>query len=262
MPCSPTLADTLRAQPFELILSSGFFGFYAHTGVVAALEEAGLAPSLVGGSSAGAMIAALVAAGIPATAIAERLFAIRREDFWDLDPRFGLRLGGAGPGLLRGRAFDRLLEETLHSVGAREFADCKTPVRIVVFDVAARATVVLDRGPLAPAVRASCSLPGMFQPVVLDGRRYLDGGIGDRAGMRAATPGVRVLFHHLAARRLWRRVFRGQNQPPARDNTIVLCAPDAPSVNPFALERGPSAFAAGRDMARAALAAPASPTVA
>ena len=86
-----TLADFLRSAPFELVLSSGFFGFYAHAGVVAALEEQGLWPAAAGGSSAGAMIAGLWAAGLSAAQIREELFALNRVDFWDPDPLLGLR---------------------------------------------------------------------------------------------------------------------------------------------------------------------------
>ena len=74
---SPTLADLLRQRSFELIMSSGFFGFYAHAGVIVAIEEAGLVPSLVGGSSAGALVTGLWAAGIPAVQIRDRLLSLR-----------------------------------------------------------------------------------------------------------------------------------------------------------------------------------------
>src|SRR5437762_14092457 len=109
---SPTLAERLRAEPFELILSSGFFGFFAHAGVVRALEEARLRPALVGGSSAGALVAGLWGAGLSAEAIRDRLFALKRADFWDPDPLFALR-----GGLLRGQRFQQLLEEALAPLG-------------------------------------------------------------------------------------------------------------------------------------------------
>jgi NTE family protein len=234
-------AAQLAEEPFELILSSGFFGFFAHTGVVQALEELQLRPKLVGGSSAGALVAGLWGAGISAEDIRQRLFTLRREDFWDPDPLFALR-----GGFLRGRRFQELLEEALAKVGVSEIEHCPTPVRLVAFDVASRRTTALSRGSLATAIRASCSVPGMFQPTRIDGRRYLDGGIRDRAGITAATPGARVLYHHLPATSPWRRFTPGQNQPPGQVH--VLCEPSLPRLSPFHLHRGPKAFALAREM--------------
>jgi NTE family protein len=248
-----TLADEFRETPFELILSSGFFGFFAHAGVVRALEELALAPALVGGSSAGALVAGLWGAGLPAEGIRERLFALRREDFWDPDLRLGL--GGArGLGLLRGERFERLLDEALAGVGVRRFADCRVPVRVVVFDVAERRAVTLADGELGPAIRASCSVPGLFQPAVIAERRFLDGGITDRAGQGAATPGARVLYHHLPPHSPWRRILPMQNRPPTRPGFHVLCEPRLPQLSPFHLHRGPAAFALAREMTLRALA--------
>jgi NTE family protein len=250
-----TLADHLRSQPFELILSSGFFGFFAHTGVVHALEEHGLRPALVGGSSAGALVAGLWGAGLPADAIRERLFELKRSDFWDPDPRLGLG-GPRGPGLLRGDRFEALLSDALAQAGVRHFADCPLPVRVVAFDVGLRRAVTLAVGELVPAIRASCSVPGMFQPAVIDQRRLLDGGVTDRAGIGAASDGARVLYHHLPAHSPWRRFTPRQNQPPARPGLHVLCEPALPRMSPFHLHRGREAFALARAMTLRALAAP------
>jgi NTE family protein len=250
-----SLAEQLRREPFELILSSGFFGFFAHAGVVQALEEAELAPVLVGGSSAGALVAGLWGAGVPAAAIRDRLFALKRADFWDPDPLFGVA-GGRGLGLLRGDRFEALLGETLALVGVRAFADCRTPVRVVAFDVGTRRTVTLQEGSLVPAIRASCSVPGMFQPAVIDRRRLLDGGIADRAGIAAASDGARVLYHHLPTHSPWRRFTPSQNRVPARPRLHLLHEPELPRLSPFHLHRGPRAFDLARDMVRRALAAP------
>ncbi len=238
----PTLADRLRASPFELILSSGFFGFFAHTGVVHALEEAGLKPSLVGGSSAGALVAGLWGAGLPAEVIRDRLFSLSREDFWDPDPLFALR-----GGLLRGDRFVTLLQEALG--GVTQFDQCATPVRVVAFDLAARKIAALQHGSLALAIRASCSVPLMFQPARIDGRLYVDGGVADRAGIAAASDGARVLYHHLPAHSPWRRFTPGQNRPPARPELHMLCEPSLPRLSPFHLQRGPRAYQMARDMA-------------
>ncbi|HEX6836062.1 MAG TPA: patatin-like phospholipase family protein, partial [Polyangia bacterium] len=216
-----SLADRLRSGPFELILSSGFFGFFAHAGVVAALEEASLTPALVGGSSAGALVAGLWGAGVGAAQIRDRLFALERGDFWDPDPLFGL-LGARGPGLLRGERFEQLLREALDEIGVERFADCRTPVRVVAFDVGTRRTVTLHEGLLVPAIRASCSVPVMFQPALIGGRRLLDGGIADRAGIAAASDDARVLYHHLPANSPWRRFTPSQNRVPARPRLHLL----------------------------------------
>ena len=272
-----TLADFLRGSPFELILSSGFFGFYAHAGVVAALEEAQLVQALAGGSSAGAMIAGLWAAGLSAAQIRDELFTLSRQDFWDPDPLLGLgyytrKLGarafppgresgagesaGTGVGLLRGAAFDRLLREALARAGVRTFADCRIPVRLSVFNVDARRTQVLGQGELAPAIRASCSFPGMFQPTQIGAARYLDGGIADRPGMATATPGARVLFHHLPAKSPWRRVLRSQNHPPEWPDLYLLHEPDLPRLSPFRMAGGPDAYRLARAMTLRTLAQP------
>jgi NTE family protein len=249
------LAERLRREPFELILSSGFFGFFAHAGVVAALEELALTPALVGGSSAGALVAGLWGAGLPAATLRDRLFALRRADFWDPDPRFGV--GGArGLGLLRGDRFEQLLAEALHVVGVRRFADCRIPVRVVAFDVGARRTVTLAAGELVPAIRASCSVPGMFQPAVIERRRLLDGGIADRAGIAAASDGARVLYHHLPTHSPWRRFTPAQNRVPARAQLHLLHEPALPRLSPFHLSRGPRAFALAREMVLRSLTAP------
>ncbi|HEX4460047.1 MAG TPA: patatin-like phospholipase family protein [Polyangia bacterium] len=248
-----SLSDLLRREPFELILSSGFFGFFAHAGVVQALEEAALVPSLVGGSSAGALVTGLWGAGLPAALIRERLFALERRDFWDPDPLFGLAKRRVG--FLRGDRFERLLTDALEPIGVRTFAECKLRVRLVAFDVAARKTVTLESGELAPAIRASCSVPGMFQPVQIASRHYLDGGIADRAGIAAASDGAVVLYHHLPTHSPWRRFTPGLNRVPSRPRLHVLHEPALPRLSPFHLDRGPRAFDLARDMTLRALAA-------
>src|SRR5262245_16418621 len=100
----PTLRQWLREKPFGLGLSSGFFGCFAHTGVLTGLEDEALWPIRLCGSSAGALAAGLWAAGLGAKEMRDELFRLRREDFWD--PRPGL-------GLLAGRLFRRHLDRLL-----------------------------------------------------------------------------------------------------------------------------------------------------
>lgn len=277
-----TLFDLLKSEPFELVLSSGFFGFFAHTGVVAALEEAGLVPSRIGGSSAGALIAGLWGAGVPAAQIRSELFGLTRGDFWDADPTLGLgfylKEGGSaerlrsllprllsdslqqgeptGAGLLRGAAFDALLRRSLDPLGVSRFEHCRVPVRVAAFELMSLRTHVIESGELAPAIRASCSFPGMFQPVRIGAARYLDGGIADRPGISTATPGTRLLFHHLPTHSPWRRLWRGQNHIPRWPEMYLLHEPRLPRLSPFKLGPGPSAYSLAREMTLRTLHAP------
>jgi NTE family protein len=237
----PTLREWLREGPFTLGLSSGFFGFFAHAGVVSVLEEERLLPARVVGSSAGALTGGLWAAGVPAAGIRDGLLALRREHFWD--PRPGL-------GLLRGALFRARLEEILP---ARTFEACPIPLALSAFDLRARRTAVLASGALAPAIHASCAAPILFQPVSIDGRRYLDGGVLDRHGLAAAGEGERVLYHHLTSRSPWRRRNSPALRVPERAGLRALAFEGMPRCGPFRLERGREAMERAAEGTRIAL---------
>jgi NTE family protein len=248
----PTLGDHLAGRSFALALSSGFFGFYAHAGMMVALEEAGLGPARLAGSSAGALVAGMWAAGMPAAIMADELCALERVHFWDPAP---------GLGLLRGELFRRRLERLLP---AATFAACRTPVSVSAFDVGARRTVILDDGDLASALCASCAFPGLLHPVRRGGRLLSDGGIADRpglAGLRAQRDGESTFHHSLASRSPWRRRNSPVLAPTTRPDTVTLRIFGLPRVNPFRLGAGRLALAAARDATRRALAAPHAPVV-
>jgi NTE family protein len=247
-----SLGEELAHRPFALALSSGFFGFYAHAGLAEALEEAGLAPARLSGSSAGALVAGLWAAGLTAAQLRAELVALERADFWDPGP---------GLGLLRGELFRRRLEQILP---ARMFAACRVPLSVSAFDIGARRTVVLEAGDLASALVASCAFPGLLQPVRRDGRLLSDGGIADRpglAGLRGQPDGEATLYHCLASRSPWRRRRSPVFEAPTRRDTITLRILDLPRVHPFRLDAGRAALAAAREATRRALAAPFAPVL-
>lgn len=98
---APTLRDWLAAGPYTLALSSSFFGFYSHAGSLAALEEVGLTPAAITGSSAGALAGAAWAAGLDARdGMRDFMLRTRREDamrpFWRR-PCAGLMKLNVGP---------------------------------------------------------------------------------------------------------------------------------------------------------------------
>ncbi len=225
-----TLERWLRRAPFMLGLSSGFFGFFAHTGLVNALDRRGLAPSRIAGSSAGALVGGLWAAGLPAAAIRDALLGLRRADFWDPRP---------GPGLLRGRLFRSHLERLLP---VTRFDQCRIPLAVSAVDALRRRVVVLDSGELAPAICASCAVPLLFQPVRLQGRLLVDGGVLDRHGLDG-LPAGRLLYHHLASRSPWRRSSSPALRLPERPETTSLIMDGLPRLGPFRLAGAARAYA-------------------
>ena len=245
LPPVPTLRAWLAEAPFTLGLSSGFFGFFAHAGVVSVLEEEGLRPARIVGSSAGALAGGLWGAGVPAAQLREELLALRRAHFWDPFP---------GLGLLRGRLFRERLEAMLP---VRSFDACPVPLAFSAFDVLGWRTAVLDAGPLAPAIHASCAAPVLFQPVRLGGRLYSDGGVRDRHGLAGARGDARILYHHLTSRSPWRRRSSPALRIPERPGLRAVALAGLPRLGPFRLERGREAMERAAEGMRAALDAPA-----
>jgi NTE family protein len=225
-------------------MSAGFFGFFAHTGVVVALEEAGLTPARVAGASAGALVGGLWAAGLSGREIIAQLGALRREDFWDPAP---------GAGLLRGR---RMRRHIASYVGARDVAGLRVPTRLSVHDVVRRRAFAPERGDLAEVIHASCAVPLMFHPVWLRGRLCVDGGVSDRHGLVGVPDGARVFYHHLASRSPWRRADDAGLALPTRDGLRAHLVAGLPRVHPFALGRGLGAFERALTATRAALVRP------
>jgi NTE family protein len=244
-----THAQWLAAEPFTLVLGAGFFGFYAHAGVVCALEQTGLIPRRVVGSSAGAICGGLWASGIPSRDLVDVLTKLRREDFWDpswQDLRTPSEDPGTRLGLLRGRKLDALLATSQPRVERIE--QCPIQFAAVTHDLFARRTRVLERGELRPAIRASAALPIMFGPVRIDGRLHADGGISDRPGFSALAPRERALYHHLPHRSRWPRLS-GDEASERRDSSTrkVIVIDALPRVHPGALDRGLTALARARE---------------
>ena len=233
---SASLREWLEREPFELVLTSGFFGFYAHAGMLEALLHEGLAPQAACGSSAGALVGAAWASGLALPDLTKELRSLRREDFWDPGP---------GLGLLRGELFRKRLETMLP---VRRFEQCVAPLAISTFDVRARRTHVVTHGEIAPAVVASCAVPLLFHPVRHEGRWLLDGGIRDRPGLEGAR-GRRRLVHHLASRSPWRVSL----PIPHGSALVALVLEGLPRSGPTQLDAGVQAMSLAREATLRAL---------
>ncbi|NNJ98598.1 MAG: patatin-like phospholipase family protein, partial [Gammaproteobacteria bacterium] len=156
----------------------------AHVLMLEVLEEIGWQPYCISGTSIGAIVGALYASGNSAKALRDDLTSasfsengsfiddIFNKDlsrWWDmLDLDFG------GKGLLDAREFLARLHSKLN---VSSFEELAIPLRIVAADFWQREQIVFESGPLLPAVHASMALPGVFQPVQIDGRVLIDGGV-------------------------------------------------------------------------------------
>lgn len=236
-----SLAEWLVQDDFTLVMSSGFFGFFAHCGMLQALESASIRPAAVAGSSAGALVGGCWAAGLNGVEIGDALLRLHRSDFWDPWP---------GPGLLRGRKFRDMLWELLP---VSCFSECRVPAAFSAFDLLSFKTAILRNGELVPAVHASCAVPLMFHPVWINGRPFMDGGIADRPGIAGVETNSRVLFHHLSSRSPWRL---RPPRPPGRKNLATLTINGLPRVDPFQLHRGVEALETARRETLSALKKP------
>lgn len=165
--------QTPRTTPTRIgvALGGGSARGYAHIGALAMLERHGLAPNLIVGTSFGAVIGALYASGRGVGELAADAGRLRRRDVFPHVTDFGLHKAALFEGRRLEAYFDQLLE-------GRSFADLEKPLYVVATDVDTGEQVLIDSGPVARALRASASLPGIFSPVELGGRRLVDGGIG------------------------------------------------------------------------------------
>ncbi|MFQ5611328.1 MAG: patatin-like phospholipase family protein [Anaerolineae bacterium] len=170
------LARDLAGLTVGVALSSGGSRGLAHLTVLTTLREAGVPIDMIAGSSLGAFFGACFATGWPEEKLREIAFELNRltqRPQWYMILRGGLGLAFQG-GLLRGRhlrnALDRLLE-------GRHFSDLEIPMVMVAADVETGRPIEFDSGPLADAIRASMSLPGIFAPWRYQGHYCMDGGI-------------------------------------------------------------------------------------
>jgi NTE family protein len=160
-------------RPLYLALSGGGAHAAAHAGVLRALANFEVSVAGIAGVSGGALVAAAWAGG----ANLERLV----EQAAGLHPWMWVR--GWGGGLLSGSRLGALIDEFLP---VPVFEGLRVPVVVLATDVDTGQAVVLREGNLRDAVRASCSFPGVFPPMVLNGRRLYDGGITEVIPVRLA----------------------------------------------------------------------------
>ena len=149
-----------------LALGGGAARGFAHIGVIKALDEAGIRPDLVIGTSAGSLVAALYASGKGGAELASLAQAMDETAFTDW--------AFPGRGLIRGEALARYVRE---HTGGRSIEQMRLPLGIVATDLDNGQGIVFRSGDTGTAVRASSAVPAVFQPVRIGKREYVDGGL-------------------------------------------------------------------------------------
>jgi predicted acylesterase/phospholipase RssA len=168
-----TILERLNGKRVALAMSAGFFGFYHQAGVLKALTDSGVRPVRISGNSAGALVASMYAAGLEARDIRDMLLSLERGDFWDVE----WPLDSKGVGFLGGRRFQDKLSRSLP---VDTFEACRIPLTVGAYDLDVGRMKYLSSGPIIQAVYASCAVPYMFKPAVINGRRYWDGGFAEK----------------------------------------------------------------------------------
>jgi len=176
---SPVSTAPLPKPRIALVLGGGAARGFAHVGVIRALEKERIPIDLVVGTSVGSLIGAIYASDLDSFDLEWTAFKLEKEDLLD----YGVLTAFTGMGLARG---DKLEEFVKSRVKVANIEDLKIPFAAVATDLNWGKEVVIDKGPVARAVRASSAIPGVFQPVQHMGKILVDGGVVDNIPISVA----------------------------------------------------------------------------
>lgn len=174
----PVAVPTPVAKPppkIALVLGGGAARGFAHIGVIKALEAQGIVPDMVVGTSAGAVVGALYASGISGFALQD--LALQMDEAVVADWTFPDR------GVLKGEALQDFINDRLNNLSIQKMP---RPLGVVATDLQSGEKVLFRYGNAGIAVRASSAVPGIFQPVEIGGRDYVDGGLTSPVPAQAA----------------------------------------------------------------------------
>lgn len=166
-----------------LVLSGGGARGFAHLGLLQALNEAGIYPDVLSGTSAGALVGVLYADGYSPKEILKLLNSGSRLDF--------MRPTLPREGLLQISGIVKILKTNLR---ASTFEELKTPLFVTATDINNGKAVYFSKGNLLDPVIASASIPVLFQPVIINKTYYVDGGVLDNLPVKPILNKCRVII--------------------------------------------------------------------
>ena len=177
-PAAPPVAAAPKPKPkIALALGGGAARGFAHIGVIKILEQNGIVPDFIVGTSAGSLVGALYAGGFDGFAL-QRLALTMDEGVladWSIS--------GITKGVLKGELLEAYVNDRLQGRAIEKLAK---PLGVVATDLATGEAVVFRAGNTGIAVHASSAVPGAFRPVRIAGREYVDGGLTHPVPVRAA----------------------------------------------------------------------------
>ncbi|OGU35755.1 MAG: esterase, partial [Hydrogenophilales bacterium RIFOXYA1_FULL_63_33] len=169
---APTPKPPLK---IALVLGGGAARGFAHIGVIKALEAQGIVPSMVVGTSAGSVVGALYASGMNGFELQKQALDIQENMVtdWVMPNR----------GVLKGEALQDFINRQVKNLPIQRLPK---PLGVVATDLQSGEMVLFRQGNTGMAVRASSAVPGLFQPVEINGRDYVDGGLTSPVPAQAA----------------------------------------------------------------------------
>jgi NTE family protein len=170
-----TPAAPLAPLKIALALGGGAARGFAHVGVIKALEAQGIVPDIIVGTSAGSVVGALYAAGYNGFELQQVSMKMDENQVsdWSLPNR----------GMIKGEALQDFINRAVHNLTLEKL---KKVFAVVATDLSSGEMIVFRTGNTGMAVRASSSVPGIFQPVSINGREYVDGGLVSPVPVRVA----------------------------------------------------------------------------
>ena len=169
-------------KSFALALGGGGARGLAHIAVIEALDEMGVTPTAIAGTSIGAMIGAAYAAGMRGKEIRHHVIAFAH-DWGQTRRRLMTARAGDLVDLLYGRLSqatqidpEKFCEQFMPAQVPNDFSHLTIPFIAMATDLHRRSELAIASGPLRPALAASIAIPGLFRPMIIDGRVLIDGG--------------------------------------------------------------------------------------
>jgi NTE family protein len=175
----PVVPKQLRPVKIGLALGGGAARGFAHVGVIKVLEAQGIYPDVIVGTSAGSVVGAMYAAGNNGFVLQK--MALEMDEVTISD--WSLPLFSQSSGVLKGEALQNYVNKM---VGQVPIEKLKKTFGAVATDLNTGMPILFRRGNTGQAVRASSSVPGVFQPVKINERRYVDGGLVSPVPVRFA----------------------------------------------------------------------------